>query len=182
MQTTTRNDNKIETFACREIIPLKLDFFWLLKKGIVKTYTWSDEGAIITLGYWGSEDVVGQPLSLVHPYKIECLTPVEAFCIPLNQSHCLLDSIHRHIQQTEEMLYIVRSGKMYQRLRKMLFWLADKFGQEVEKGKLIKLRLTHQDLANTIGTTRVTVTKLMNQLEEEGVIFRTRRNGIVLRS
>jgi CRP-like cAMP-binding protein len=161
-------------------MPLRSNFFWLLREGIVKTSTWSEEGSVITLGYWGSNDVVGQPLSLVRPYQIECLTTVTASCIPVNQSHRLADPIRRHIQQTEELLYIVRSERMYRRLYKILVWLAQKFGIEFETGKLIDLRLTHQDLAEIIGTTRVTITKLINQLEKEGIISRPERNTIVL--
>ena len=180
MQNTLNSNSDLHTFDYKEIIPLESNFFWLLKQGIVKTSTWSEDGAVITLGYWGSDDVVGQPLSLVQPYQIECLTAVKATCIPVNQSSYLSDSIRRHIQQTEELLYIVRSERMYQRLYKILVWLAQKFGKEIGVGQLIDLRLTHQDLAEVIGTTRVTVTKLINQLEQEGIISRPERNTIVL--
>lgn len=182
MLNTPNSNVTIRTFERSETIPLQSNVFWLLQQGIVKTCTWNEEGSAITLGYWGEKDVVGQPLSLVHPYQIECVTGVKALCVPLNQCHSLAESIRRHIQQTEELLYIVRSDRMYQRLRKILIWLAQKFGKEVEIGKLIELRLTHQDLAETIGTTRVTVTKLINQLEQEGIISRPERNAIVLRS
>ncbi|MGF1539378.1 MAG: Crp/Fnr family transcriptional regulator [Pleurocapsa sp.] len=180
MQNTLIFNSDLQTFDCKEIMPLESNFFWLLKEGIVKTSTWSEEGSIITLGYWGSNDVVGQPLSLVDPYQIECLTTVKASCIPVNQSYRLADAIRRHIQQTEELLYIVRSERMYHRLYKILVWLAHKFGREVATGKLIDLRLTHQDLAEIIGTTRVTITKLINQLEKERIISRPERNTIVL--
>ena len=180
MQNTLTSNTDLQTFACREMIPLESNSFWLLKQGIVKTFTWNEEGSIITLGYWGADDVVGQPLSLVHPYQIECITTVKASCIHVNQCYRLSDSIRRHIQQTEELLYIVRSERIYQRLRKILIWLAQKFGREIGVGKLIELRLTHQDLAEIIGTTRVTVTKLINQLEQEGIISRPERNTILL--
>jgi CRP-like cAMP-binding protein len=180
MQNTSAYDKRLHTFSQREIIPLQPDSFWLLQQGIVKTCTWNEEGTAITLGYWGAGDIVGQPLSLVNPYQIECLTAVEAASIPLSQCDCLSDSIYRHIQQTEELLCIVRSERMYHRLFKILVWLATKFGREVERGKLIDLPLTHQELAEAIGTTRVTVTKLINQLEQEGKICRPRRNSIVL--
>ncbi len=174
------NDKRLYTFSARETLPLEPDYFWLIKQGIVKTCTWNEEGTTITLGYWGSEDVVGQPLSLLNPYQVECLTGVKADCIPLHQCDWLADSIRRHIQQTEELLCIIRSERMYYRLLKILTWLAQKFGREVERGKLIDVPLTHQELADAIGTTRVTVTKLINRLEQEGVICRPRRNLIVL--
>lgn len=182
MQKTSETNKRLHIFSPRELMPLQPEHFWLLEQGVVKTCTWNEEGTAITLGYWGSGDIVGHALSLVNPYQIECLTTVEAVCISLRQCDWLSDSICRHIQQTEELLYIVRSERMYHRLLKILIWLAGKFGREVEKGKLIDLPLTHQELAEVIGTTRVTVTKLINQLEQEGVIARPRRNLIVLQS
>lgn len=182
MQTFSVSKVRLHTFSPREVIPLKAEAFWLLKQGAVKTVTWNEDGTTITLGYWGIGDVIGQPLSQVNPYQIECLTFVEATCIPINQCDWLSDSIRRHIQHTEELLCIIRSERMYQRLHKTLVWLAKKFGREVEQGKLIELPLTHQELAEIIGTTRVTVTKLINQFEQEGLIFRPRRNLIVMRS
>ena len=182
MLNTDNRDVTMRTFKRSEIIPFQSDTFWLLEQGIVKTYTWNEHGSAITLGYWGKKDVVGKPLSLVYPYQMECITTVKALCIPLEQGHRLAEAIRRHIQQTEELLYIVRSDRMYQRLRKILIWLAHKFGKEIEIGRLIELRLTHQDLADTIGTSRVTVTKLINQLEQEGIISRPERNSIILRS
>jgi CRP-like cAMP-binding protein len=58
--------------------------------------------------------------------------------------------------------------------------LANRFGYVVKKGKLIDLRLTHQELADTIGTTRITVTKLLNSFEREDLISRHRNKSIIL--
>ncbi|HEY9768758.1 MAG TPA: Crp/Fnr family transcriptional regulator [Coleofasciculaceae cyanobacterium] len=171
---------KRQTFVSGEFILLKPNSYWLLQQGIVKSCTYTEEGTPVTLGYWGVDDLIGQPLSLVYPYKIECLTPVEALCIPINQTHRITNLIQRHIQQTEEILYILRSDKVGQRLRGILVWLGHKFGQEIEIGHLIDLRLTHQDLAEIIGATRVTVTKIVNQLEQEGFLSRPHRNTFVI--
>jgi CRP-like cAMP-binding protein len=65
-------------------------------------------------------------------------------------------------------------------LLRLLSWLAKKFGHQVEKGQLIDLRLTHQEIAETIGTTRVTVTRLLNEFEKQGIIERLPRKSIVL--
>jgi CRP-like cAMP-binding protein len=74
-----------------------------------------------------------------------------------------------HLHQTQILLRL-RSGQIHQRLQQLLDWLADKFGHELEQGQLIQLRLTHQDIADTLGTTRVTVTRLLSQFEQQGRI------------
>ncbi|MCW6053341.1 helix-turn-helix domain-containing protein [Lyngbya sp. CCAP 1446/10] len=60
--------------------------------------------------------------------------------------------------------------------------LGKKFGREVAQGLLIDLRLTHQEISEAIGITRITVTRLMARLEEEGLIDRSRPQYIVLTS
>jgi CRP-like cAMP-binding protein len=182
MQKTSAVESRLHTFAPHDLLPLQQDAFWLVKQGAVKTFTWNEDGSVITLGYWGSGDVIGQPLSQVSPYQVQCLTYVEASCVPWHQCNWLSDAFRRHIQQTEELLCIVRSERMHQRLLKILNWMAVKFGRSVDQGRLIEIPLTHQELAEVIGTTRVTVTRLINLFEQDGVISRPRRNFIVLHS
>ena len=168
------------TFKRRDLIPLRQSLLWQIDVGVVRTFTWDEAGTPLALGYWGPGDVVGQPMSRLNPYQIECLTSVEACCIPLNQSCQIIDAIYRHIQQTEELLCIVRLERIPQRLQQFLVWLAQKFGRKVEKGQLIDLRLTHQELAEVIGATRVTVTRQLKHFERDGIISRPNRNFIVL--
>ena len=167
-------------FSRHDSIPARPDLLWSLDWGIVRTLTWNEEGTSITLGYWGAGDVVGQPLSGVYPYQIECLTSVEATSVPPDQWYRFLDGIVAHSQATEELFSIVRSERVYSRLDKLLIWLANKFGCSVTEGILIDLRLTHQNIAELIGTTRVTVTKLLKELEAEGKIIRQQRHYIIL--
>ena len=180
MQNNSYYESQLYNFSKGNLLPVLEDYFWLVEKGVVKTYTWNEEGIGTTMGYWGAGDVVGQPLSPISPYAIKCLTEVTASQINLQDSDRLSESIYHHIQQTEELLYIIRSDRVYKKLKRLLVWLANKLGQEVEQGKLIDFPLTHQELAEAISTTRVSITKLINQLEEEGFIVRDGRNYIVV--
>lgn len=180
MQRNLPDNLKSQTFAPSELMPLQSDHLWLLHEGIVKVSAWTQEGNPMTLGYWGKNDIIGQPLILVHPFRTKCLTNVCASSIPINQANCITNLIARHSIQSEEILNILRAEKIYERLCKMLVWLGKKFGSEIEIGLMINLRLTHQDLAEIIGATRVSVTKLINQLEREGFLSRPERNSIVL--
>lgn len=169
------------TFSRGDLIPLQPSLLLRIEQGAVRTLTWSEQGTTVTLGYWGAGDVVGQPLSRIEPYQIECLTNTEASYIPVQHSCQVLDALFRHMQQAEEILCIVRQERIHHRLQLLLNWLAQKFGRVVEQGQLIDLRLTHQDMAQVIGTTRVTVTRLLAKFEEEGIIYRPYRHFIVLR-
>ena len=169
-----------QTFQSGELIELEADCYWLIQQGTVKCSTWTEEGHPITLGYWGFNDLIGKPLSFVFPYHVKCLSQVKAARIHLEQTGEITSLIQRQVQQTEEILYILRAERTYSRLRQILFWLSQKFGREVAIGKSIELRLTHQDLAELVGATRVTVTKFVNQLEKEGFLSRPRRNAFII--
>ena len=176
----SQDNLKDRTFVSDELILLEPDRYWLIQQGIVKFSAWTEEGMAIVLGYWGVGDLIGQPLSLVYPYQVQCITSVRASYIPVSQSHQIISSIQRQVRQTEELLWIQRTETIYPRLRKILLWMAGKFGREVEIGRVIKLRLTHQDLAELVGATRVTITKTINQLEREGFLSRPKRNTIIV--
>jgi CRP-like cAMP-binding protein len=167
-------------FSRREIIPLESNVLWRIERGVVRTLTWSEEGMLINLGYWGLGDLIGYPLSTIKPYKIECLTSVEASIIPPYLWHENVQALLSHIQQTEELLSIVHRHPISLRLWRFLVWLGEKFGRDLEQGLLIDLHITHQEIAEVLNTTRVTVTRLLQQFEEEGKILRHKRS-IILR-
>ena len=168
------------TFGRHDLLPLRPDGLWQIERGAVRSLTWSEQGTATTLGYWGVKDVVGQPLSSIQPYQIECLTPVTASYIPVQQWAQVLEAIFRHIHQVEELLCIVRQEGVYNRLLQLLIWLSRKFGHPIEQGQLIDLRITHQDIAEVLGTTRVTVTRLISRFEQEGIIYRFKRHFILV--
>jgi CRP-like cAMP-binding protein len=173
-QTTTWH-----TFKRRASLPLSENVLWQLESGAVRTLTFTEEGTIIPLGFWGVGDIVGQPLSRIQPYQIECLTAVTALAMAPNECRSLDRVMLKHIHQMEELLRI-RSGQVQQRLLQLLNWLAQKFGRQTTQGQQIELRLTHQDIADVVGTTRVTITRLMGALEREGIINCSRQNTILL--
>jgi CRP-like cAMP-binding protein len=55
-------------------------------------------------------------------------------------------------------------------------------GQPVAEGTRLGVRMTHQNLANAIGTTRVTVTRLLSKLKSEGAITIDRDRHIILKT
>jgi CRP-like cAMP-binding protein len=166
-------------FTRREIIPVRNDVLWRIHRGAVRTLTWSEEGTFITLGYWGTGDIIGYPLSTIQPYQIECLTSVEASIIPPHLWHEDMNALLSHIQQAEELLSIIHRKPMYLRLWQFLIWLSEKFGRDVEQGKLIDLNITHQEMAEVLNTTRVTITRLLQQYEDEGTLVRHKRRMIL---
>jgi len=166
-------------FSRRDLIPPREDVLWQIERGAVRTSTWNEEGTAITLGYWGAGDIVGTPLSRVNPYQIECLTSVETSILPSELWHQALGAMLLHIQQTEEILNIVHRKPVSLRLWQFLVWLSQKFGRDVAQGRLIELGVTHQEMAEVLNTTRVSVTRMLQQFEEEGMLVRHDRRMVL---
>jgi hypothetical protein len=57
----------------------------------------------------------------------------------------------------------------------LLLELADKYGVAAADGLRLDANLSHQDLANTIGSTRETVTLVLGELQAQGLIRIGRR-------
>ena len=166
-------------FSRRDQIPPRHDVLWRIECGVVRTLTCSEEGTLISLGYWGPGDIVGHSLSRVKPYQIECLTSVEVSILPSELWHQVLDAMLLHIQQAEELLSIVHQKPVSLRLWQFLVWLGQKFGCDVEQGRLIDLGLTHQEIAEVINSTRVSVTRMLQQFESEGILLRQQRRFVL---
>ncbi len=167
-----------KVFKRRELLPLKSQCIWKIEQGIVRTFTWNEEGKTTTLGFWSKGDIVGRPLSRLEFYGIECLTPVRISQMPPDFSS-LHDALLIQIWTSEQMLRIINQHRVINRLWSFLEWLACRFGQAIPGGISLNLYLTHKDIAETINTTRVRISKLLSQLEREGKIERSRRNLIL---
>lgn len=167
-------------FQRRERLPLRRDHLWKIESGVVRTLTYLENGTVVTLGLWGVGDIVSRVLSKADPYYIECLTPVQATAIPVTESDDLPPLFIEHIHQLQTFLEIVHSRPVDEALHKLLTLLANKFGSDVSQGQLIEFHLTHQEIAETIGTTRVTVTRLLKEFEQQGIIERLNKQFILL--
>ncbi|MEL6381423.1 MAG: Crp/Fnr family transcriptional regulator [Cyanobacteria bacterium J06626_18] len=170
----------VHTFKRRESIPLKKNILWQIRTGSARLFTIAEDGSVITLGFWGVGDLTGHPLACVEPCQLECLTHVEAVALTTNQCWNLNQVMLNHICQMQELIRM-RHGHILQRLHLLLNWLASKFGSFTEQGYLIQLRLTHQQIAEAICTSRVTVTRLIQKLERSDVIRYSGQQCIILR-
>lgn len=170
----------LSTFARCSLLPLRYDSLWKIDTGVVRTLTLLKDGTSVTLGLWAPGDVVGRVLSKADPYQIECLTPVKVTLLPSSSWHKATEEMILHIQRSGELVEILHCRQTEIALLQILSWLAKRFGQEVEQGQMIDLRLTHEDIATIIGSTRVTVTRLLNVFEKQGIIQRMQRRFIVL--
>lgn len=174
------------TFNRRQMLPLEPNFSWQIEAGFVRTLTSDEDGTLTTLGFWQIGDVVGLPLTEIRPYWVECLTPVKATRLLReardSQETLAVQMQYAQIHQAQELLRIAHCKRVESRLLKLFTWLVPLIGEQREEEYFIPLRLTHQDIADTVGTTRVTVTRLVNEFQRSGIIRDTNQGYFLKRN
>ena len=84
----------------------------------------------------------------------------------------MMTLLELRLVQYEELVKCLLPRETEVRLANLLPILARKFGEKSEDGRFvtIDLRLTHQDLAAMVASTRESVTKVLNEMRNRGVV------------
>ena len=94
----------------------------------------------------------------------------------------LLYSFSERLRQSDEVIESLLDREVSARLATLLSNLGERFGEPDGSGTALNVRLTHQDLANMIFSTREAVSKVMSEFQREGLIeVRRRRISITPR-
>lgn len=181
-------ERNLYPFTSGQSIPLATNELWIVCRGVVQLGTLYDTGDESLLGLACPSMPFGLPLTLIRPYHAAALTDVDLMRLSMSElerSPALAQGIFQHlarrVQQTEAMLSMVGYRRVEERLRHLLLLMKQQVGQPIEGGTRLTVRLTHQQLANAIGTTRVTVTRLLRQLrDEEWLMMDDARHIVIL--
>src|SRR5215213_7821500 len=91
----------------------------------------------------------------------------------------LFSSFSERLRQSGETVESLLDREVSARLATLLSYLGDRFGEPYDSGTVLKVRLTHQDLANMIFSTREAVSKEMSGFQRAGLIeVRNRRISV----
>jgi len=179
----------LSAFRAGQTIQMNPSEVWVVYRGIVHLSTLYPSGDEALLGLVGPAMPFGLPLTLIHPYQATALSDVDLLCLTLQEieqsetlSHEIFQHLTRRLRQAEAMLAMVGYRRVEDRLRQLLNLLTMEIGQPVAGGTRLSVRLTHQHLASAIGTTRVTVTRLLGQLREEGQLVIDQQRHIIVPS
>lgn len=181
-------DRPLYHFSKGEPIPFEPHSIWLVTEGVVKLTTMSERGEEVIMGLVGDLMVFGATLTALQTYQASALSNVKLALISVSEiaqspqlAQVLLSSLKQRLQQTESLLAIYGQIRVEERLNSFLALLKQVIGQPVEQGIRLRARLTHQDFANACCTTRVTVTRLLGKLQDQGKIMQDSQNHLILR-
>lgn len=170
------------------------DALYVLTRGMAKlarTYARGKEATLRLLGPW---DVFGYPVfgaGLTRRVRAEAVTPCEVVKVPkvfaerairrspeaaLHLTALLGLELARH----EEWVVCLLPYKVEAKLANLLLLLAGRFGRETNAGAAVLPRLTHEELAGMVASTRESVTHALNDLRRRGVLGRERGRIFIL--
>lgn len=179
---------EIRTFRRGDPLPLMGGTLWQIESGMLRTIIPGSEGEVLTLGLWGKGDVVGWEQNLLQEVGAECLSWVEARLLPAEQLLCscqqeqswIQEATLQHMQRYQEMIRILQCRKLYPKLLHLLVWIAQRFGTSEGESYRLNPALTHQDLSEIIGTTRVTVTRFFHLYEQAKLLRRLKDRSLLI--
>ncbi len=170
-----------------EIIPIQPQVIWQVCQGIVKLSTMSENGSEVLVGLAGPSMPFGADLTELQTYQATALSRVELVCFfgaeiaaSPAMAQTLLPKIKQRLQQTESLLAISGQRHVKDRFYKLMQLLKHEIGQPVIQGTRLSIRFTHQDLAEACSTTRVTITRLLGKLQQQGKVILDSKNHIIL--
>lgn len=156
-------------------VPLLKRSVWMVIRGMVKLSAISLQGDELLLGLAGPNEPFGDPLTNVQAYEARTLIDSDLLCLSCEDlaaspdlAIALLQGMAARYRQSEAMLALLGLRRIEERVRGFLELLANDYGQPCEDGLRLNVKLTHQELASALSTTRVTVTRVLGALREEG--------------
>ena len=173
---------KKREYVCRADDHVSILFYLL--EGVVQMGLTNSDGKEIGImllepGQWFGELALldGQ----YQPTTIIALQPTRALLLPRQPfldilhsqptvAHDMLTIAYRRLYHVLNQMKRVQFGTTYQRVARVLLALADQHGVAHQSGTRIKIRLTHQNLADLTGLTRETVTQTISAFRHTGCL------------
>ena len=169
------------------------DSIYLVGSGLVKICHLTADGKISTLAYVKPGEVFGELALFDTCDRGEYVESVEVSVLIRIPKQRIQELMNRDLDVALAVTKLVglRRQRIERRLRTLLFTsnqhrlnhllldLAEQFGEAIDGGIRLGLKLSHQEIANLIGTTRETVTILMGKLKTEGLISGQRQTVIL---
>ncbi len=161
------------------------DVFCLIKEGQVKVTMISPEGKEIILSMLGPGDFFGEMALLDNEPRSATVVATEAleivtiwrndFLQILSENFSItkkvLAELSRRLRNASNRIESLATMDVYGRLARFFLELARENGKVLENGYVAVTRPTHQSIANMIGTSRETVSRLIHDLMKQNLLL-----------
>jgi CRP/FNR family transcriptional regulator, cyclic AMP receptor protein len=168
---------------------------WVIEEGIVRTFYAAPSGRQITLAYWTPGHFVGGPeifgggehvWSADVPQNSRLLyLPATAIRGLINTQPsfalCIIEGLIAKGKCYSALVQMLGTRSVVERLTQLLIILAENYGRREENRLIIERKLTHDQIASIVGSTRQWVTMTLDNFQKKGIISVARRMIVIER-
>ncbi|MFN3821474.1 MAG: Crp/Fnr family transcriptional regulator [bacterium] len=166
---------------------------YFLKEGLIRIETTSERGKIIPIDIlypgeiFGSLEVNPESESVIQAVcltdSLICRMSSDQFSKVMEMHPEIVFKVHKilslRIRRIEMAIQDLIFLDVPSRLAKLLYRLASSYGDKHPLGMRIRIRLTHQDVANLIGATREMVSLAIGRLQKENLLIQDKRHFLI---
>jgi CRP-like cAMP-binding protein len=160
------------------------DAMFMILDGRIKVTILGDDGREIILSVLAPGDFFGEMALLDNePRSATAIAAEETELLLLHRtefqgvlaqnssiSTALIRVLNQRLRRANHQISTLALLDVYGRVARVLLDMAREEGRRLKDGSIAFRRATHQEIANRIGTTRETVTRMLKDLERQGLI------------
>ena len=179
--TNTRPENKLK-FAPHEHVFMQGDSLkgiYKVLKGTVISYRLMADGRRHIQSFTSGGEYLAITFADRHDVSAEAITPVEVLCTPraafdrrletdMGFRRGILTLMGRKLQGAREQALLLARKSAMERTASFLLFLDDRFRHP--KTGYVEIRMSRCDIADYLGLTLETVSRMMNRLKQKGII------------
>jgi CRP/FNR family cyclic AMP-dependent transcriptional regulator len=188
----------LKEFKKNEVILYEQDtneFMYIILFGKVKVIQTTEDGKEIILATHKSNDLFGE-ISLIdgktspatvlaiEDSLIAIISRKDFYSLLFHQSRVLekmLQLLCSRLREAWKRIRILNFNNASQRIKMLFMLLSHDNGKKTSEGVIINMKLTHQNIADMVGLTRETVTRIIDKLRNNGEI-KVLKNRLILLS
>ncbi len=160
------------------------DALFMILEGRIRVTILGDDGREIILTVLGPGDFFGE-MSLLdqEPRSATAIAAEDTELVALHRadfqgllsenpsiSAALIRVLNNRLRRANQQISTLALLDVYGRVARVILEMARDEGRRLKDGRIAFRRATHQEIANRIGTTRETVTRMLKDLERQGLI------------
>lgn len=182
-----RSKMAVKRFKKNEIILYEEDtneFIYMILTGAVKVIQTSEDGKETILAMHHARDFFGEmtlidgktvpaTVAATEDSTISIIAKKDFYSLLYNQNKVLerlLQILCHRLRDSWEKIKILTHKDASLRIRTLFVMLSNEYGEKTPEGVTLKVKLTHQSVADMTGLARETVTRVLDRWQREGEI------------
>lgn len=166
---------------------------WLIEEGVVRTFYAAPSGREITLAYWTAGHFIGGPEIFgggQHIWSADVTQDSRLLYLPATAIRglietqpsfalCLIEGLVAKGKCYSALAQMLGTRSVVERLAQLLVILAENHGRRDGNRLVIERKITHDQIATIVGSTRQWVTITLDKFQKRGIITVSRQSIVV---